>query len=101
MALCSHPGDAMPQREVPLTLIIFAVMYRFYFQLDPCSAGSASAAEAEQSSRGEQRRHHCTCAKSVAVCEGMHGFPGEKEGAVTQYFMLLHHEQAAEANDKV
>ena len=37
----------------------------------------------------------------VAVCEGMHGFPGEKEGAVTQYFMLLHHEQAAEANDQV
>jgi hypothetical protein len=31
----------------------------------------------------------------------MHGFPGEKEGAVTQYFMLLHHEQAAEANDQV
>jgi hypothetical protein len=29
------------------------------------------------------------------------GFPLEKDSTVTQFFMLLNHEQAAEANDQV
>ena len=82
MALCSHhhPGDAMPQREVPLTLIIFAVMYRFYFQLDPCSAGSASAAEGEQSSRDEPRVGIIVLVRNqLPFVKACTGFPEKKK----------------------